>query len=323
MLDQEKIYAYMDKFHGPVSKSTNGYFECLCPVCGKRKFAFNSAYPTGKCYRGCFNGFIVDAVKLFHQIGYLEAYELIESMEPGMLHIPASVNRTAKNAKISLPRGYHPILSGFGSLAVRAREYLEGRNFDLNYLDRIGVGYVDIEMVNPIENFFGRIVIPFKRDGVLSYFTARTFIDDYMRYKNPAKSLCGVGKSDLFFNEEAFFIEPKVYVTEGWSCAASIQRKGVSQQGSIPSLIQRNIIIKSPVSEVILVPDAKFYLQGLQAARQLIQHKKVKVINLDEFEAQGLGKDVNEIGVENLYAIENRTPWADPMFIYKQLKVYA
>jgi hypothetical protein len=312
----------MNKFHGPVTPSTNGFFDCLCPVCGKRKFAFNPTYLTGRCWRGCFNGFLIDVIKLYHGISYFEAHELVDSMPESAFHIPAAVNRAAKNARISLPRGFHSILDGNGILAQRARDYLEGRGFDLNYLDRIGVGYVDIEMVNPLENYFGRIIIPLKRDGILSYFIGRTFIDDYLRYKNPAKSLCGVGKSDLFFNEEAFFIEPKVYVTEGWACAASIQRKGASQQGSSPSLIQRNIIVKSPVQEVVLIPDAFFYVQGLQAARQLIQHKKVKVINLDEFEAQGLGKDVAEIGVENLYALEARTPWMDPVFLYKQLKIY-
>lgn len=324
MINREKIFTYFNKFHGPLTPSTNGYYSCDCPICGgKNKFAVNFTYLTGKCWKNCINGFLVDTIRIYHSISYFEALELIESMEPGMLRIPASVNRAAKNARISLPRGFHSILDGAGSLAVRAREYLEGRGFDLNYLDRIGVGYVNTQDTNPLLDYFGRIIIPLKRDGSLSYFIGRTFIDDYLRYKNPAKSLCGVGKSDLFFNEEAFYISPKVYITEGWSCAASIQQKGASQQGSSPSLIQRNIIVKSPVNEVILVPDAGFYLQGLQAARQLIQHKKVKVINLDEFEAQGLGKDVAEIGVENLYSIENRTPWMDPVFLYKQLKVYA
>jgi len=323
MIDRDKMFSYMNKFHGPLTPSTNNYYSCDCPICGgKNKFAVNFNYLTGKCWKGCFNGFLLDVLRLYHQISYFEAHELIDQQEV-QIHIPAAVNRVGKNAKISLPSGFHSILDGNGSLAIRARDYLEGRGFDLNYLDRIGVGYVNIEHTNPLENYFGRIIVPFKRDGVLSYFIGRTFIDDFLRYKNPAKSLCGVGKSDLFFNEEAFYISPKVYITEGWACAASIRQCGASQQGSSPSLIQRNIIIKSPVQEVVLVPDAFFYAQGLQAARQLIQHKKVKVINLDEFEAQGLGKDVAEIGIENLYALEARTPWMDPAFLYKQLKIYA
>ena len=151
MINREKIFTYFNKLHGPLTPSTNGYYSCDCPICGgKNKFAVNFTYLTGKCWKGCANGFLIDTIRIYHGISYFEAYELIESMEPGLLHIPASVNRAAKNAKISLPRGYHPILSGFGSLAVRARDYLEGRNFDLNLMDRLVVCYVDIVHTNPL-----------------------------------------------------------------------------------------------------------------------------------------------------------------------------
>ena len=322
-MNRDKLYTYMNQFHGPVTPSTNGFFEAVCPICGKRKFAFNPAYLTGRCWRGCFNGFLIDLVQQFHQISYFEAYELIDSMEPTTLRIPAIVNRADRNSKISLPRGFHSILEGTGSLAVRARDYLEGRRFDLNYLDRIGVGYVNTEDVNPKENYLGRIIIPFKREGCLIYFIGRTFIDDYERYKNPAKEVCNVGKSEVLFNEEALYLEPKVYVTEGWSCAATIGRKAVSQQGSTPSVIQRNMILKSPVSELVIVPDANFYLQGLQTAKYFMEHKKVKVVNMDQFEIDGIGKDVNAVGLDNFLNQEAKTDWLDPKFLYSQMKIYA
>ena len=324
MIDREKVYTYMDKFHGPIEQSTNGWYSASCPICGKKnKFAINFNYLTGKCWTGCFSGFLIDIIRIYHgSITYFEAKELIDSMEPSLLHIPAAVNRAAKS-KIALPRGYHSILEGDGNLAERAREYLIGRGFDLNYMDRIGVGYVTTQDPNPVNDYFGRIIIPFKREGILSYFIGRTFIDDYMRYKNPAKEVCGVGKADLLFNEEALYIEPKVYITEGWACAATIQRAGISQQGSTPGVIQRNMILKSPVKEVILVPDANYYMQGLTTAKYFMQYKKVKVINLAYFEKAGIGKDVNEIGVENLIAQEAKTPWVDPAFLYQQMRLYS
>ena len=132
-----------------------------------------------------------------------------------------------------------------------------------------------------------------------------------------------MGKSEVLFNEEALYIEPKIYITEGWSCAATIGRKGVSQQGSTPSVIQRNLVIKSPVSEIVIVPDAGFYMQGLEAARSFMCHKKVRVVNMDQFERDGIGKDVNEVGIENLLNQEEKTEYITPQFLYKQLKVYA
>lgn len=320
MIDRDKMFSYMNKFHGPVSQSTNGFYDCLCPVCGKRKFAFNPTYLTGKCWTGCFSGFLVDAVRIFHQISYFEAHELIDSM-PEVLHIPASVNRAAKNARISLPRGFHSILDGNGSLGQRARDYLEGRGFDLNLMDRLGVGYVDVQDTNPLLDYFGRVIIPLKRDGSLMYYLGRTFIDDYMRYKNPSKQLCGIGKSELFFGEENLYTQKSVFLTEGWACSATLGN-ALSMQGSVASLIQRNIIIKSPVEQINITVDAGFYLNGLSIARHLLPYKKVKVLNLDWFKQNKIGKDPNEVGRENISNLEKDTPFMDQRLLYIEMKKY-
>jgi hypothetical protein len=321
MIDREKVYTYMDHYHGPLELSTNGWYSCSCPICGKKKFAVNFIYLIGKCWTGCVNTFLIDIIRQYHGINYFEALELIDQQEPGLINLPAAVSRVSKS-KVQLPKGYHPILEGNTSFAVRAREYLEGRGFDLNYLDRIGIGYCNEADENPKDNYLGYIIIPFKREGILTYFIGRDFIGNHERYKNPAKEIYNVGKSTVIFNEEALYIESKVYLTEGWSCAATIQRKGISQQGSTPSVIQRNMIIKSPITEVVVVPDAGFYFQGLQAARFFLPYKKVKVVNMDFFNLSGIGKDVNEIGLENLYNLESKTPYTDQNFLYKQLKAY-
>ena len=321
-IDREKVYAYFDRYHGPLEPSTNNWYECVCPICGKKKFAVNFNYLTGKCYRGCFSGFLVDAIMIYHQITYFDARELIDQQEV-ILRLPAAINRATKNSKVKLPRGYHSILEGNGSLACRAREYLMGRGFDLNYMDRLGVGYVDAEDPNPLNNYLGYIIIPFKREGKLIYFIGRDFIGNFQRYKNPSREVFDVGKSEVIFNEEALAIEPKVYITEGWSCAATVGKRGISQQGAVPSVIQRNMIIKSSVEELILVPDANFYLQGLTAARSFLPHKKVKVVNMDKFCEMGLGKDINEVGLENMLSEEDRTPYITQQFLYSQMRVYA
>jgi hypothetical protein len=322
-IDREKVYAYFDRFHGHLQQSTNGWYVADCPICGsKGKFALNFNHLLGKCWKGCFNGFLLDVIMIYHRVSYFEARELIDQQEV-VLRLPAAINRAAKNSKVKLPRGYHSILDGNGSLACRAREYLMGRNFDLNYLDRIGIGYCSEEDPDLRKNYLGYIIIPFKRDGSLIYFIGRDFIGNFQRYKNPSREIFSVGKSEVIFNEEALYLEPKIYVTEGWSCAATVGKRGISQQGATPSVIQRNMIIKSPVEEVVLVPDANFYAQGLTAARVLMQHKKVKVVNMDKFCEMGLGKDINEVGLENMLAEEARTPYMTQQFLYSQLKVYA
>jgi hypothetical protein len=319
MLDHEKAYTYMNRFHGPLTPSTHGWFDGVCPFCGKRKLAYHPDYMIVKCWVGCIKSFVTDLIHQFHGINYFEAGELIESMEPGLTRLPNSTSRI-KASTLILPEGYTPILSGDTVLGERARNYLKGRMFDLNYLDRIGLGYCTEENKIAAENYFGYLIIPFKRDGLLSYFIARTFIDSFPRYKNPNRSTFGVGKSDVIFNEESLLLNDIVYQTEGWACAATLGSAGFSIQGSTPSTIQKNIVIKSGVKEVIIIPDAGFYKRGLETAVDYINYKKVKVLNLDRFQQEGKGKDVNEIGKEPVLDLVAETPYVTLGFLFKEMK---
>jgi DNA primase len=215
-------------------------------------------------------------------------------METGIVRLPAGISRV-KKSDLLLPTGYKTILTGDNLLAKRARTYLKSRGFDLNYMDRIGVGYCDESHDDFKKNFFGYIIIPFKKRGLLSYFIGRDFIGNFPRYKNPETAEFSVGKADVLFNEEAIYLETKIYLTEGWADAATLGRAGISMQGSTPSTIQKNNIIKSDVEQVVVVPDAKFFMNGLQTARDFISYKKVKVLNMDKFLEYGK-KDVNEVG---------------------------
>lgn len=322
MINREQVYSYFERYHGPVEQSSNGWYTCKCPICGRDKFALNFTHLIGKCWRGCINGFVFDAIRIYHGITYFEARELVESMDYGALNIPSPVNRVFRESNISLPKGYHTILEGNTNLAYRAREYLQGRNFDLEYLDRIGVGYCNKEGESYKENYLGYIIVPFKKNGILRYFIGRDFIGNRERYKNPPKENGSAGKADFLFNEEALFLNNKVYLTEGWACAATM-KNGVSIQGSIPSTIQRNIVVKSPVDEVIIIPDAGYYKNGLEAASYLMKYKKVKVVNIDRFQKEGIGKDINEIGKENVINTEEKTQWMDDNFLFRQLRIFS
>lgn len=318
MINRDKLYSCVSQYFGPIEPSTNNWHSATCPYCGKPKLAVNFDQLVAKCWKGCFKGFIVDLIKGYLGISYFETRELIESMEPGLLRLPSSITKCRKSDLI-LPKGFNPILSGDGVFAARARNYLISRGFDLNYMDRLGVGYCDQVDEDIKMDFFGRIIIPFKRRGLLAYYIGRTFIDDYIRYKNPPTEKTGTGKSDLLFNEEALELCDSVYLVEGWSDACTLGSAGLSYQGNIISTIQKNSILKSPVREIVLIPDGDgFYRQGLDMARDFIPHKKVKVLNMTSFYEQGLGKDVNLIGKERVLQLEKQTDWLTMGTLYRE-----
>lgn len=318
MIDRGKVYAYFDKFFGPVKPSTNDWYTCQCPFCGSRdKFAISLDYLIGKCWKGCYNGYLVEAIKQYHQITYFEARELIDSMPESLIGIP-QMHRQVTQADLILPKGYTPILSGDGVMGQRARQYLSGRGFDLNLMDMLGVGYCQDTSENQIDDYFGYIIIPFKKKGQLVYFIGRDYIGNYLRYKNPDKEKYGVGKAELLFNEEALYLQSKVWVTEGWACAATIGRAGVSIQGSIASDYQISAMIKSSTKTLVIIPDIGYYTNGLVMAKRLYEYKKVKVLDLGPL--ADYGKDVNEIGKEAVMEVEETTPFVDKAFIYKEMR---
>lgn len=297
MINKDKVYSLFNKRYGGLALSTNGWYDCRCPKCGKRKLAINFKYMVVKCWRGCYDStYVPEFIKNDFGINYFEAVEMIESQDTSTITIPKRIIKT-RSDEIKLPNGYRTILSpNPGLVGQRAIKYLEKRGFDLNYLDMIGVGYCDKEDKDIRDNYFGYIIIPFKRNGVLVYFIGRNFMGDGLRYKNPARERYGVGKAEVLFNSDALSIYDKVYLTEGWACAASIGPKGISMQGSSLSSRQVAEINKSQVKEVVIIPDASFYKEGLKNAAKLLDFKKVKVMNLDWFEKSNMGKDVNEIG---------------------------
>lgn len=319
MVDREKIYAYFVKYHGPVQPSTNGWYTCECPFCGKYKFAINIEQLVGKCWRGCFNGFLVDVIQRYHGITHSETVDFIESLEMSIVSRLSPTVRRFKDCEMILPQGYKPILYGDTVMGIRARNYLKDRGFDLNYLDRIGVGYCDESASDSKENYFGYIIIPFKRKGLLIYFIGRDFIGNPERYKNPSKEKIGIGKAEVFFNEEALLLQSRVYLTEGWACAATIGEQGISMQGSVLGVKQRNIIMKSNIKELIIIPDAGYYMNGLDMAADLLPYKTIKVLNLNDFQKMNLGKDVNEIGRERILALETTLDWLNDGTLFKAL----
>ena len=61
-------------------------------------------------------------------------------------------------------------------LGQRARTYLTSRGFDVEELDMLGFGYCDEKGPDFANDYFGYIIIPFKRRGSLFCFIGRDFI---------------------------------------------------------------------------------------------------------------------------------------------------
>ena len=298
MIDPDKIYSYFDDNHGPLTRSSNGWYDGTCPFCRSHKLAVNPDKFAVKCWKGCFRGGVVSFVKEYLGCTYYDAHIIIDDMVPRLNISDYITQKSVIRRDIELPEGYERILDGTTPSAKRARNYLMSRRFDMNYLDMIGVGYCGYG------DYSGYIIIPFKRDGDIVYFIGRDFMDrgDKWRYKNPSYEEFGIGKGDVLFNEEALYTHKKVYMMEGWADAATIGDNAISIQGKSLGPMQLSIIQKSPVEEVIVVADRGAEKEGLEMLEKLYKMKKTKLIKLDGLD----GKDVNEIGASTVLARESK-----------------
>ena len=86
----------------------------------------------------------------------------------------------------------------------KALEYLYSRDItDLDIL-RWKIGFCDFG------EYQGRVIIPsFNRKGQLNYFVARSYTDDWMKYKNPRAS------KDLVFNDLNIDWDDDIVIVEG------------------------------------------------------------------------------------------------------------
>lgn len=318
MINPNKAFSYFDRNHGPIRTSTNGWYDGTCPYCDSPKLAVSFNYMQVKCWKGCFHKTsVMEFIQKVEQLDYFEVYDFIGSFDSSNMDSWAPVNRV-KASEVGLPAGFHSILSGDTSFAMRAQSYLDGRGFDLKYMDKIGIGYCNEHDNNFKENYFGYIIIPFKSNGVLKYFIGRDFIGNSMRYKNPEKGKFGIGKGDLLFNEEALYTQRKVYVAEGWTDASTMGAPGVSIQGNSMSTIQISKVLSAPVGELVIVLDAGYYMQGLHLARKFMDYKKVKVLNMNLIKQHG--KDINEVGIDRVHVLEEVTPVLTKQTLYEAFR---
>ena len=316
MVDPKKAYKYFKNNFVLTKPSPKQWYGFNCTVCDGGRHKLKMAVHFGrfhvKCWECGYAAALVEFVGEYEGISAYEArimlYAYDEAEEaPEMF---ASLRQRDPVGKVTLPLGFNLLLDGTGMLGERARDYLEGRDFDLDLLDSMGFGYCNKKHKEKDQNFFGYIIVPFKRRGVLRYFIGRDYTGNYLRYKNPDSDELGVGKTDYFFNEDALDLYKEVDVMEGWTDAVTLGKKAMSTQGPGMSYKQKSKLLLSRVEVVTLIPDLgedgqgrSFYRLALKEAGALMDAgKKVRVLNLVPF--TDLGKDVNEIGKVNVEEIK-------------------
>lgn len=323
IITPEKFYAYFrDNF--VIKVTSQNWYKFDCPICdimrNKQKCAIQFEWGMVKCWECGSRWRAIDFVMEYEQLSYAETKNKLYNYKASNIDI--EILRyivPERKSEVTLPYGFKSILEGEGMLGKRARAYLEGRGMNLEMLDMMGFGYVnDKDPEGVYEDYFGYIIIPFKRKGSLYYYIGRDFIDNYLRYKNPDIKAFGAGKDELLFNEDALEYEDHLGLTEGWACATTMGREYMAMLGITLSKKQAEKIIKVKPKSLTIIPDAKFYKEGVKIGSKFLDYMKVKVVDLTKTKeyqedvrnnVPHIRKDPNDIGKEGVMEVVEETPY--------------
>jgi DNA primase len=325
IFDIRKAYSYF-KQRWALKKSTNGFYDMKCPFdchdCGtKRKFHVNFQWDRVGCWKCPYTARIVDFVMDVEGVPYGEAklvlhnQEIIGNVEAEVLE---SV-KVLKQSSVDMPHGFNALLDGEGVLGVRARNYMAGRGFDLEALDKKGFGYCNSHTEEKEDDYFGYIIIPFKYRGSLQYYIGRDYLEtQFLRYKNPPTTAFGIGKADLVYNMDALDLCDEVFISEGAMDAETMGDAGIATLGWSISPGQHQMIMRSKVKRLVFCPDKRnatedFYKMAVKAALKFIDQKECYIINTDGIlPDQPQKKDINALGRDLFLDARERTKKLTP-----------
>ena len=264
------------------TENKKGYNPWHCWVCGKK----------GKTIKGLFKSLKVSSEK------FIELSKLIKT--------GSEVEEAIVQTHVELPKEFKSIINNPDLTAKKAYNYLKKRNITKDDILKYNLGYCN----------FGRyanmIIIPsYDKDGILNYFTARSFEKDpFIKYRNPDCSR-DIIPFELFINWNSPLV-----LCEGPFDAMAIKRNAIPLLGKN---IQSNLlkkIVQSTVEKIYIALDTDAMKQALKHCEYLLnQGKEVYLVELE-------GKDPSDLGFSYFTKlIQNTFPLDEYSLMEKKLSL--
>jgi DNA primase len=155
---------------------------------------------------------------------------------------------------------------------MEAYRYLQSRGITDEMIERFKIGYT------VSGDFAYRIIVPsFNKEGVLNYFTARSWVPKKMKYKNPS-----VPKDEIIFNESLIDWDKDVYLCEGPFDSFFLSNSIVMLGKKMSKLLFETLYTKAN-GQVIICCDGDAFQDGLMVYQELNGgrlYNKIKIVKL-------------------------------------------
>ncbi len=238
-----------------------------CPSCKhhKKKLSVNLSMDVFKCwicdYRGKSLYHLIRRWGSFTQKAKWQEFEEQHDMSEVTTSLKDIIMGTTQEEEqeediIELPSEFSPLANKKRKpTSFAAINYLKERGIDREDILRWKIGYCDSG------EYEGRIIIPsFNSEGFVNFFVARTYNNDWIKYKNPPTN------KKLIFNELFIDWDEDIILVEGAFDA-------IKAGNAIP-LLGSTLTEDSPIFERIVENDSPVYM----ALDQDAEKKTIKII---------------------------------------------
>jgi DNA primase len=257
---QEKLKLLKNAFGRCWSNGQEHLFQC--PKCNhhKRKLSINIDKDVFKCWICDYSGTkISPLVRQYATAYYAEWRQLKGEIDLSKYENIFKEDYQVPKQIIKLPENFQTLTGEKTSLKRRALNYLYSRGLTDKDILVWKIGFCNYG------EYQNRIIVPsFDEEGEVNYFIARTYTDDWVKYKNPQAS------KDVVFNDLNIDWRSDIILVEGVfdaiRCDNAIPILGSSLSEN--SLLFQKICKKKPNIYLALDPDVK--------NKQLLIAKKLK-----------------------------------------------
>ena len=201
----EKLKILKKALGNPWSNGHEHLFHC--PKCNhhKRKMSINIDKDVFKCWICDYSGTkISELLRKFASNLYSEWKQISGEVDLAKYDIIFSESPEAETQTVDLPDSFKTLTGAKTSLKQKPLNYLYSRgltDFDILFWK---IGFCDFG------EYRGRIIVPsFDLEGNVNYFIARTYMDDWAKYKNPPAS------KNVIFNDLNINWNDDILLVEG------------------------------------------------------------------------------------------------------------
>lgn len=291
----QSLVALTNSVLGTGKSTARGNKAYRCPYCNHHKQKLEINFTENKQGFNPWHCWVCDkkGKRLFQVFKQADApSDKISELNSIVKYVGPS-NITTNDIKVELPKEYKTFenLSTSDVEGRQALSYLKSRGLSKNDILKYNIGYCAYGQYSKM------IIIPsYDVNGVLNYFTARSFEKDpYIKYKNPPISR-DIVAFELFINWNL-----PIILCEGPFDALAIKRNVIPLLGkNIQSNLMKKIVTSS-VEKIYIALDKDAQKQALNFCERLMNEgKKVYLVDLQD-------KDPSEMGFDNFTKLIQET----------------